>query len=193
MRPAVFLDRDGTVIEHVPYISDPAEVRLLPRAAEGLRALRDLGYALVVVTNQSAVGRRMMDVAQLRRVHAAMVRQLDDEGLALDDWRFCPTAPKSGDRTIVEDPRRKPGPGMILESASELDLDVASSWMIGDMVSDVLAGRNAGCRGSLLVRSEANAELDAGHPAIDAVVRDLLEAAHVIADGPAEERHPGGR
>lgn len=180
MRPGVFLDRDGTVIEHVPYISDPADVRLLPGAADGLCRLRDAGYALIVVTNQSALGRGYMTLDDLHRVHDEMMRQLRAVGAGLDGWRYCPSVPQSSDRTAIDDPARKPGPGMILESARNLGVDVASSWMVGDMISDVLAGRNARCRGSLLVRSATNTELSSEHDAIDAVVSGLCEAADLI-------------
>lgn len=181
MRPAVFLDRDGTVIKHVHYIRDPADVRVLPGAAAGLRRIRELGYATVIITNQSAVGRGLMTAAQLDVVHAEMVRQLNLEGAVIDDWRFCSTVPAGGDRTVIEDPRRKPGPGMLLESARELSLDMSRSWMIGDMISDVLAGRNAGCRGCVMIRSAGNTAFDASHDAIDYVVRDLIEAATAIS------------
>lgn len=153
-RPAVFLDRDGTLIEHVHYLRDPGEVRLLPGAPEALARLRDAGYALVLVTNQSAIGRGLLTVETLGEVHEAMARLLAEHDVALDAIFYCPEAPpRDGDRTAVDHPDRKPGPGMLLRAAAELGLDLGASWMIGDMISDALAGRNAGCRDSLLVRT----------------------------------------
>ena len=118
-RPAVFLDRDGTVIEHVHYLSDPALVRLLPGAAEALRRLRRAGFARVLVTNQSAIGRGMLTVERLDQIHAEMDRQLAASGATLDGIYYCPDAPAGDDRTVVEHSDRKPGPGMLLRAADE--------------------------------------------------------------------------
>jgi histidinol-phosphate phosphatase family protein len=180
-RPAVYLDRDGTVIEHVHYIADPAHVRLLPGAAEALRRLVGAGFALVVVTNQSAIGRGFIAVEQYEAVDAEMRRQLAAEGLKLDGVYYCPDVSELDDPTIVTHDDRKPGPGMILRAARELGLDPSRSWMIGDMVSDVLAGRNAGCLGIILVRTgkAAVVEVPAGDPPC-IIADDLPAAAEVI-------------
>jgi histidinol-phosphate phosphatase family protein len=149
-RPAIFLDRDGTVIEHVHYLCDPALVRLLPGVAEALRRFRRAGFARVLVTNQSAIGRGMLTAERLDQIHAEMNRQLAAHGATIDAIYYCPDAPSGDDRTLVENPERKPGPGMLLRAAADLKLDLGASWMIGDLVSDVLAGQNAGCRSILL-------------------------------------------
>ena len=149
-RPAVFLDRDGTLIEHVPYLSDPALVRLLPGAAEALKKLRRAGFAVVLVTNQSAIGRGMLTEDRLDQIHTEMRRQLAACGATIDGIYYCPVAPDSDDRSVVEHPDRKPGPGMLLRAAADLKLDLAASWMVGDLISDVFAGLNAGCRSILL-------------------------------------------
>ena len=151
-RPAVFLDRDGTLIEHVHYLANPADVRLLPGAAEALAQLRRAGFLCVLITNQSAIGRGMISESRLHEIHAEMNRQLAEQGTALDGIYYCPDVPSGDDRTVVENPNRKPGPGMLLQAASDLGLDLAGSWMVGDLISDVLAGLNAGCR-SILVSS----------------------------------------
>jgi D,D-heptose 1,7-bisphosphate phosphatase len=151
-RPAVFLDRDGTLIEHVSYLSDPALVRLLPGAAESLVRLRRAGFARVLVTNQSAIGRGWLSQERLEGIHTEMNRQLAACGAVLDGIYYCPDAPAGDDRTVVESPDRKPGPGMLLRAAAERNLDLGASWMVGDLISDVLAGLNAGCR-SILVQS----------------------------------------
>jgi len=181
MRPAVFLDRDGTIIEAVHYLSDPARVRLLEGAASAIRELRAAGYVCVVVSNQSAIGRGMMTVERLFEVHAEMCRQLEEQGAALDGFYFCPAVPTSEDRTRIDHPDRKPGPGMLLRASKELDLNLSRSWMIGDMISDVLAGQNAGCRGSVLLRAGS---AEAGEPAIKAatylVVPSIAEIAALI-------------
>lgn len=181
MRPAVFLDRDGTLIEEVHYLSDPARVRLLPGTAEALRRLHDAGFARVVVTNQSAIGRGMITEAQLHLIHDEMNRQLDAEGTAVDAIYFCPEAPTGDDRTMIERGDRKPGPGLLLRAAEEMGLDLEASWMVGDTISDLLAGINARCRGSILVRtgkglSEAEEALGVEHRVAD----DLLAATELI-------------
>jgi D,D-heptose 1,7-bisphosphate phosphatase len=180
-RPAVFLDRDGTVIEQVHYLSDPNRVRLLPGAAESLRRLHAAGFACVVVTNQSAIGRGMLTEAQLHLIHDVMNAQLAAEGAAVDAIYFCPEAPVGDERTVVEYGERKPGPGMLIRAAEELGLDLGASWMVGDMISDILAGINARCRGSILVRtgkglSEAESALDVAYQVAD----NLLAAADLI-------------
>ncbi len=151
-RPAVFLDRDGTLIAHVHYLSYPALVQLLPGAAEALIRLRRAGFAVVLVTNQSAVGRGMLSVERLDQIHAEMNRQLAAADATIDAIYYCPDVPSGDDRTVVDNPDRKPGPGMLLRAAAEHELDLPSSWMIGDLISDALAGRNAGCQ-SVLVES----------------------------------------
>jgi D,D-heptose 1,7-bisphosphate phosphatase len=152
-RPAVFLDRDGTLIEQVHYLSDPNAVRLLPGAAEALRRFRRAGYASVVISNQSAVGRGLITHERVAEIHDELRRQLAEQGAGLDAIYYCPVAPECDDRTAQEHPDRKPAPGLLRRAALELGLDLGASWMVGDMISDVLAGHNAGCRGSILVRT----------------------------------------
>jgi D,D-heptose 1,7-bisphosphate phosphatase len=178
-RPAVFLDRDGTLIEHVHYLADPAHVRLLPGAAEAVRRLREAGFACVLVTNQSAIARGLLTEDGLREIHREQARQLAEAGTELDAIYYCPEAPASDDRTAVEHPDRKPGPGMLLRAAEEMGLDLARSWMVGDLISDALAGRNAGCKGSLLVRTgKSNGLANAGDDF--EICDDLPEAARRI-------------
>ena len=176
-RPAVFLDRDGTIIEHVHYLSDPRKVCLLPGAASAIQRLRDAGFVCVVVTNQSAIGRGMITEADLALIHDEMNRQLADAGTKVDAIYFCPEASLGDDRRAIEHADRKPGPGMLFRAAEELRLDLDASWMVGDMVSDVLAGINAGCRGSVLVRTGKElSEAETG-VWVEYQVRDDLEAA----------------
>jgi D,D-heptose 1,7-bisphosphate phosphatase len=179
-RPAVFLDRDGTIIEFVHYIADPARVRLLPDAPSALRRLVGAGYALVVITNQSAIGRGMITVEQYDAVDAEMRRQLAAEGVTLDGVYYCPEVPGVDDPAVVTHDDRKPGPGMLLRAARELGLDPSRSWMIGDMVSDVLAGLNAGCKGSLLVRTGKRSDVEAPAGGFVSTVDDLSAAIEVI-------------
>jgi len=194
MRPAVFLDRDGTIIEQVHYLNRPDQVKLIPGAAEAIRSLRAVGYACVVVTNQSAIGRGLLTLDGLEEIHTEMHRQLAEEGAELDDIYVCPHVPAGEDRTTIEHSDRKPGPGMLLRAARELDLDLSRSWMVGDMLSDLLAGRNAGCHGTILVLTGNGFEAAPNCGDATFVSTDLLKAAHLIivlhAMDPEEELLP---
>jgi histidinol-phosphate phosphatase family protein len=179
-RPAVFVDRDGTLIEHVHYLCDPALVRLLPGAAEALKDLRRAGFVVVLVTNQSAIGRGMLTENRLEQIHTEMRRQLAACGATIDAIYFCPVAPGSDDRSLVEHPDRKPGPGMLLRAAADLQLDLTASWMVGDLISDVWAGLNAGCRSILLESVKAPLEDVKTLEGRALILRDLSAAAAAV-------------
>jgi len=183
LRPAVFLDRDDTLIANVPYLADPALIRVLPGAAEAVAALNRAGFAVVMATNQSAVGRGLITEDRLREIHDELNRLLADQGATLDAIHHCPHVPRGDDRAEVEFHDRKPGPGMLLRAASEMGLDLASSWMVGDLISDVLAGLNAGCR-SILVGSNATLD-ELPHPVEPGralTAADLAAAAALILE-----------
>jgi histidinol-phosphate phosphatase family protein len=186
-RPAVFLDRDGTLIEHVACLSDPAQVRLLPGAAEALVRLRRAGFACVLVTNQPAIGRVRLTAERLEECHTEMNRQLAVSGATLDGIYDCPDV-SGDDRPVVESRDLKPGPGILLRAAADLNLDLDASWMVGDNICDVLAGLNAGCR-SVLIQSGriSPAEVDAlvGR---SLVALDLAASADLILDDRREGR-----
>ena len=156
---AVFLDRDGTVIEDVGYLSDPADVRLMHGAADVLRALQADGFLLVLVSNQSGIGRGWTTPEQADAVHRRVVEVLAAEGVTIDDVRYCPHAPDDGCSC------RKPLPGLLLESARALGVDLESSVMIGNTDADIRAGRAAGVR-TVSFGADA-AELDADDAATD--------------------------
>jgi D,D-heptose 1,7-bisphosphate phosphatase len=187
-RPAVFFDRDGTLIEHVHYLSDPALVRLLPGASDALRRLRRAGFARVLITNQSAIGRGLLTEDRLDQIHAELNRQLAAVGASIDAIYYCPDAPGSDDRTIVESSDRKPGPGMLLRAAADLNLDLGASWMVGDLISDVLAGLNAGCR-SILVQSGQTTPAEADAPGVPAwITPDVTGATDLILAHQSQQR-----
>jgi D-glycero-D-manno-heptose 1,7-bisphosphate phosphatase len=187
VRPAVYLDRDGTLIEFVHYLRDPSEVRVVAGGAEAVNRLQAAGFACVVVTNQSVIGRGLLTEVGLAEVHEEMHRQLAEAGVTLDGVYFCPTAPGTSDRTVVEHPDRKPGPGMLRRAARELGLDLGRSWMVGDALSDMHAGRNAGCRGTVLVRTGHGESVEADDPSVDWVVPDLPAAVRLILEQVAAE------
>jgi D-glycero-D-manno-heptose 1,7-bisphosphate phosphatase len=158
-RPAVFLDRDGTLIESVHYLSRPDQVKLVPDAAEAIKQLQAAGFACVLVTNQAAIGLGIITEQDLQAIHQALIEQLTSQGVKLDGIYYCPITSQIKDRTTVENYDRKPGPGMLFKAAKELQLDLTRSWMIGDMVSDILAGYHAHCEGLILIAGEKSAEI----------------------------------
>lgn len=146
---AVFLDRDGTINEEVGYLSDPAQVTLLPGAAEALARLRDAGFKLVVVTNQSGIARGYMSEADLAAVNESLARQLEGQGAGIDEYYFCPHHPEHGDKKDCD--CRKPRPGMAKRAAREHGIDLGRSYFVGDKCSDVELGINAGGKSVLVL------------------------------------------
>lgn len=181
---AVFLDRDGTLIELVHHLNDPADVRLIPGAAAAVARLRAAGWPVVIVTNQSVIGRGKLTEAGLAEIHAVMRAQMAEEGADVDAIYFCPLAPTIKDSTVIEDVMRKPGPGMLQQAARDHSYDLAASWMVGDTISDMLAGRNAGCR-TILVQTGYGARFAHDRAALDHETADLTEAAGIILQGPS--------
>ncbi len=181
---AVFVDRDGTLIEDPGYLSDPAGVRLLPGAAEAIASLKQAGYKIVVVTNQSGVARGLFTERTLEEIHMELRRLLAEQNAALDGIYYCPHHPEGIVRGYIrESEERKPSPGMLLRAARELDIDLSASWMVGDSEADVEAGRRAGCRTIRLRESvAAPARRDAAgeRTKADFTAADLRQAARTI-------------
>lgn len=147
-RPAVFIDKDGTLVENVPWNVDPERLRLLPGAAQALATLASHGLALVVVTNQSGLAEGRFSAAQFAGLCDALRQRLAVHGVSLTDVLHCPHAPAPDGRPAC--PCRKPRPGLLLRAARLHGLALARSWMVGDILDDVEAGRRAGCRTLLL-------------------------------------------
>lgn len=184
-RRFVLLDRDGTLIVEKHYLADPDQVELIEGAAEGLRRLAARGLGLVIVTNQSGIGRGYFDAAKLAEIHERLLRELRAEGVVLDGIFLCPHHP---------DERcgcRKPATGLALQAAAELGFDPTRAFVVGDMASDVALGGALGAT-TLLVRTGHGAEtLARGEARPDHVVADLREAAQRIESlltEPAPER-----
>ncbi|MFO0828254.1 MAG: HAD family hydrolase [Phycisphaerales bacterium] len=157
MDAVVFLDRDNTLIANDGDLGDPAQVHLLPGVALGLKRLKDAGYRLVVVTNQGGVARGRYREADVDAVHTRIAQLVDEQSggqRVLDRFYYCPFHPEA---TVPEyrreHPWRKPQPGMLLQAAMDLVLDLDRGWMIGDQSRDIAAGRAAGVRTVLLTRA----------------------------------------
>ena len=152
LRPAVFFDRDGTLMREVHYCDAPAKVAAIPGATEALVRLKARGFFIIIITNQSGIGRGFFTVEQFEAVQAELLRQLGAG--RVDAVYFCPDVPG------VESLRRKPAPGMVLEAAAEHGLDLGRSFFVGDSAADIGCGRNAGVRTVLVATGYG--ERDAG-------------------------------
>jgi histidinol-phosphate phosphatase family protein len=181
--PTVFLDRDGTINREVHHLSDPDQLELLPGAAEGLRKLCEAGCKLVVVSNQSPIGRGMFTEARLLEINGRLSEMLAAEGVKIGGWYWCPHAPWEGCAC------RKPAPGMFLRARDEMGVILEKSWVVGDRLGDLLAGRQVGA-GTILVATGYGQDEHAlpEHTAcVDYFVPTLREAADVIL-GRSDER-----
>lgn len=185
MQPAVFLDRDNTLIATDGDLGDPEQVQLLPGVPEGLLALREAGYRLVVVTNQPGVARGLLSETEVDFIHqriAAMIDQASQTHDLIDRFYYCPYCP---DATIAEyrrdHPWRKPHPGMILQASRDLRLDLGRSWLIGDQTRDIAAGRSAGCRTILINHNGHTARANEPNAKPTTAVRSFLDAVdHIL-------------
>lgn len=153
-RPAVFLDRDGVLIEDTGYLSDPGLVRVIAGSMEAVARLNQAGFAVVVVTNQSGVGRGYYTWADFEAVQAKLETELAKAGAWIDGLWACGFHEDGlGEYSVKNDAFRKPNPGMLLEAAGQMGLELSASWMVGDRWSDIEAGLRAGVGGVVSVMS----------------------------------------
>jgi D-glycero-D-manno-heptose 1,7-bisphosphate phosphatase len=169
--PAVFVDRDGTIMKDADYCSDPKQVQIFPGIPESLRRLKLNGFKLIIITNQSGIGRGFFTIEQYRAVEAEVLRQLGN-GL-VDATYFCPDVP--GQHSSC----RKPAPGMILQATQEHRIDLSRSFFIGDKEIDAECGRNAGVR---TIRVQTGFQHDMTGSVADWVASDFTDAAKIILD-----------
>lgn len=170
----VILDRDGTIIVHEHYLSDPDKVRLLPGVVDGLRKLKELGLGLVMVTNQSAVGRGLFDESRLALIHDRLNQLLMAEGIKLDGIYYCPHKPEDACDC------RKPRVGMVLSASLSSGFDPSDCFVIGDNECDIELGQNIGAI-TFLTRTGYGSEVETeGVVQPDYVVDNLLQAAQII-------------
>ena len=184
-RPAIFLDKDGTLVEDVPYNVDPARLVFTQGALPALALLAEAGFALVVVTNQPGLASGRFSRSDFARLERALLRRvLDEAGVAIAAVYACPHAPAVG--RVPACLCRKPAPGLLRRAALEQRLDLTRSWMVGDILDDIEAGRRAGCRTVLL---------DVGHETLWRMsplrtphhrCADLFETAQLIVEATGE-------
>jgi D-glycero-D-manno-heptose 1,7-bisphosphate phosphatase len=189
-RPAVFIDRDGTLTEEVGYVNHPQRLNLLPRSAAAVRRLNDAGIATVVVTNQAGVARGYFTEEIMHAVNERLVDQLKRAGAHLDGLYVCPHHPTEGAPPFRMDcDCRKPRPGLLLRAAADLDLDLAASTIVGDKPSDLAVAPRVGARGVLVLTGYGLGEWEYRRQSFDVapdhVAGDLLDAVEWIVAGRA--------
>jgi D-glycero-D-manno-heptose 1,7-bisphosphate phosphatase len=151
-QPAVFFDRDGTLNEEVEFLTAPEQLRLIPGAGRAVRAVNENGFLALVISNQSGIARGLFTEADLIPIHAKFQQELGASGGRIDRIYYCPHHPTAGIPPYRVDCNcRKPHPGMLRRAEEEMGADLSRSYVIGDRVVDVLAGRNAGARGILVL------------------------------------------
>ena len=179
MRPAVFLDRDGTLLEEAGYLDRLERLLFFPFAIDAVRLLNRGGFAVVIITNQSGVGRGMYEEDFVLRAHEVVDQRVKAGGGRIDGYYYCPHHPSAEVERYRRDCScRKPGPGMLQQAAKELDLDLARSFAVGDKWTDVQAGVAAGARG-ILVRTGygRSSETSPKRPIVPELIADDLIAA----------------
>lgn len=180
---AVFLDKDGTLIEDVPYNVDPARMKLTTGALSGLQQLFGAGYVLIAITNQSGVARGYFEESALQGVEERLQQLLESAGVSLSGFYYCPHHPEG---VVKEYTRqctcRKPEPGLLLQAAAEHRLDLSQSWFVGDILNDVEAGRRAGCKTILVDNGNETEWQLSSMRTPHYTVTDLAQAAQVIIE-----------
>ncbi len=183
LKPAVFLDKDGTLIENVPYNVDRTRIQLRPGAVDALLLLAGHGYELIVVSNQPGVALGRFPPGALHAVEAHLNDLFATHGFRLTACYWCPHHPEgSVAEYALECSCRKPMPGLLHLAAAEHEIDLGQSWLIGDILDDVEAGRRAGCRTILLDVGSETEWKPSPLRKPDFIARDLLEAAtHILS------------
>ena len=185
-RPAVFIDRDGTISEEVGYVNHPSRFRVFPYSAEAIRILNNNGWLAIVITNQAGVARGYFSEELIASVHDRL--ESDLENARLDAIYYCAHHPSVGEPPYrIDCDCRKPKPGLIDRAAKDLDVDLGASWMVGDRYGDVELARNAGLRSAFVLsgygRGEWEYQRQTWKYEPDVVCEDLLEAVKVIVAG----------
>ena len=179
--PAVFLDKDGTLLEDIPFNVDPTLMRLEKGAAEGLRSLHAAGFPLIVISNQSGVALGHFPESALVAVQAQLERMFRDAGATMAGFYYCPHHPQGTITGFVQDCHcRKPQPGLIVRAAREHSIALDRSWFVGDILDDIEAGQRAGCRTILINNGHETEWLRTPWRWPDYMVTNLQEAARII-------------
>lgn len=186
---AIFIDKDGTLIPDIPYNIDPDLISIEEDTIKGIRLLRDKGYLLIVITNQSGIAKGFFTEDQLDKVWNRISGLLEKYYLSIDAFYYCPHEPNGSIRQYaITCNCRKPLPGMILQAARDFNIDLDSSWMIGDILNDVEAGNKAGCR-TILINNGNETEWIMNKSRMPVGMADnILEAARFILQHEKNEK-----
>lgn len=180
MDKAVFIDKDGTLVKNVPYNVDPEKVELEPFAVEALKILREYGFRLVIISNQAGIAHGYFSEESLEGVKDRIQQLLSPEA-AIDAFYFCPHHPE-GKVTpyVLACNCRKPEPGMLIHAATDHNINLSASWMIGDILHDVEAGNKAGCQTILIDNGNETEWITNEQRWPSYIVKNLKEAATII-------------
>src|SRR5437868_3402911 len=185
-RPAIFLDRDGTINEDIGYVSSPDELIIYPYVAQAVRLINETGLKVIIITNQSSVARQICDEPTLAAIHERLIDELAGDGARIDAVYYCPHHPHIGKPPYRQACKcRKPSPGMLRQAAREHDIDLSASYVVGDKASDMNLATNAGARGALVLTGygrETLANRERWPCAPEIIADDLLDAVKQILD-----------
>ncbi len=171
---AIFIDRDGTLIEEVNFLSRIEDLRFFPFTDDAVKLLKQNGYLMIVVTNQSGIGRKLFEARDMHSIHDEIQSLLTEK---VDGFYFCPHLPDEGCEC------RKPGLGMINAACRDFEIDLENSWMIGDKRIDIETGFNAGIKTAAVMTGYGRRQIDELERRPDVVAKDLWEAASAIVNG----------
>jgi D-glycero-D-manno-heptose 1,7-bisphosphate phosphatase len=181
MNKAVFVDKDGTLVENVPYNIDPDKIRIYADVPEALKSLKKNDFKIIVITNQSGISMGYFSEDELKKANQGFIELMKDQDLEIDGFYYCPHHPEGKiAEYAIECMCRKPKPGLIIQAAKELDIDLSASWVIGDILNDVEAGNLAGCK-SILINNGNETEWFMDKMRIaDYTVKNMEEAVRKI-------------
>jgi D-glycero-D-manno-heptose 1,7-bisphosphate phosphatase len=184
MHKAVFLDRDGTIVEDVGYLSTPDQIKFIPGAIEAIKKLNEAGYKVVVISNQAGVARGLITEDMLQTIDKTLHRFILNGGAHLDGVYYCPHHPEYGVYPYHQACEcRKPHPGLIKRAQRDLNLDLSASYMIGDKATDIEAGKRAGTKTILVLSGRGKEEKEKLKEKPNYVAEDLLSAVKWILGG----------
>jgi len=179
-KPAVFLDRDGVICEDVRYLTNPSQIKFLPKVVEAIRILNEMGVKVITVTNQSVIARNMLSINELETIHKQLLDNLRNQGARIDAIYYCPHHPNGIVKNYAKNcDCRKPEPGLLLKAIDELKIDPLKSFMVGDKQRDIIAGKKVGCK-TILVSSNKDECFNSYNYSQDYTVTNLLEAIPFI-------------
>lgn len=174
MNKAAFLDRDGTIIIDMVYLNDPEKIHVFPESYEAIRLLNSKGFIVILATNQSGIARGLVQEENLHTINNKIIEDFKANDALISDVYYCPHPVDGGCEC------RKPNAGMLQMGAEKHNIDLSQSWMVGDRMTDVVAGNNAGCKGSILLQNDTTPPIDTKYGTPKHICDGILTAAHLM-------------